>query len=81
MAKEHRPVEKAIGSGALAGTFLRPSGFMQNIVTYMGGTITSRGAFHSAVGEAEIRHVDVRDIAAVAAKARTEPGHERKAYT
>ena len=81
LAKVHRPVEKAIESSGIAWTFLRPNGFMQNVVTYMGETIKSEGAFYSASGEAKISHVDVRDIAAVAVKALTEPGHEGKAYT
>lgn len=81
LAKVHRPVEKAIESSGLMWTFLRPNGFMQNIVTYMGETIKSEGAFYSAIGEVKISHVDVRDIAAVALKALTEPGHEGKAYT
>lgn len=55
--------------------------FMQNVVTYMGDTIKSEGAFYSAIGAAKISHVDVRDIAAVAVKALTEPGHEGKVYT
>lgn len=80
-AKIHRPVEKAIESSGIAWTFLRPNGFMQNIVTYMGETIKAEAAFYSAVGEARISHVDVRDIAAVAVKALTESGHEGKAYT
>src|SRR5262245_51143963 len=79
-AKTHRPVEKAIESSGLDWTFLRPNGFMQNVVTYMGETIRSEGVFYSACGEAKISHVDVRDIAAVAVKALTEPGHERMAY-
>lgn len=81
IAKIHRLVEKAIESSGIAWTFLRPNGFMQNVVTYMSETIKSEGAFYSAVGEAKISHVDVRDIAAVALKALTEPGHEGKAYT
>jgi uncharacterized protein YbjT (DUF2867 family) len=80
-AKTHRPVEKAIESSGLTWTFLRPNGFMQNVVTYMGETIRSGGVFYSSSGEAKISHVDVRDIAAVAVKALTEPGHERKVYT
>ncbi|MGH2362891.1 MAG: SDR family oxidoreductase [bacterium] len=81
LARVHRPVEKAIESSGSAWTFLRPNGFMQNIVTYMGETIKSEGALYSASGEAKISHVDVRDIAAVAVKALTEPGHEGMAYT
>ncbi|HUP59627.1 MAG TPA: SDR family oxidoreductase [Thermoanaerobaculia bacterium] len=80
-AKLHRASEKAIEQSGLAWTFLRPNGFMQNLVTYSGGTIRAQGAFYSSVGDARISHVDVRDIAAVAVKALTEPGHEGKAYT
>lgn len=80
-ARVHRPVEKAIEAGGFTWTFLRPNGFMQNVVNYMGDTIRSQGAFYSATGGARISHVDVRDIAAVAVKALTEPGHEGKAYT
>ena len=81
LAKIHRPVEKAIESSGLAWTFLRPNSFMQNSVTFMGPTIRAEGAFYSASGQEKISHVDVRDIAAVAVKALTEPSHEGKAYT
>ena len=81
LAKVHRPVEKAIESSGFAWTFLRPNSFMQNVVTYMGETIKAEGALYSASGKAKISHVDVRDIAAVAVKALTEPNHEGKAYT
>ena len=81
LALVHRPLERAIESSGMAWTFLRPNSFMQNVVTYMGETIKAEGAFFSASGEAKISHVDVRDIAAVAVKALTEPNHEGKAYT
>ena len=81
LALVHRPLERAIEPSGMAWTFLRPNSFMQNVVTYMGETIKAEGAFFSASGEAKISHVDVRDIAAVAVKALTEPNHEGKAYT
>jgi len=81
LALGHRSVEKAIESSGLEWTFLRPNSFMQNVVTYMGETIKAEAAFYSASGEAKISHVDVRDIAAVAVKALTEPTHAGKAYT
>ena len=80
-AKVHRPVEKAIESSGIAWTFLRPNSFMQNVVTFMAGTIKAEGAFYSASGKAKISHVDVRDIAAIAVKALTESKHEGRAYT
>lgn len=81
LAAVHRPVEQAIEASGLAWTFLRPNSFMQNVVTYMGGTIRAEGVFYSASGDARISHVDVRDIVAVAMKALTEPGHDGKTYT
>lgn len=80
-AHVHRPVEEAIEASGIAWTHLRPNGFMDNMHNFMRGTIESQGAFYSSVGDAKISHVDVRDIAAVAVKALTEPGHESKAYT
>ncbi|HEX9162915.1 MAG TPA: SDR family oxidoreductase [Thermoanaerobaculia bacterium] len=80
-AKIHRPVEKAIEQSGMAWTFLRPNGFMQNMANYNAGSIKSQGAFYGSIGDAKISHVHVKDIAAVALKALTEAGHERKAYT
>ena len=81
LALVHRPVEKAIESSGIEWTFLRPNSFMQNVVTFLGETIKADAAFYSATGEAKISHVDVRDIAAVAVKALTEPIHAGKTYT
>lgn len=80
-AKWHRAAEKAIEASGITWTFLRPNGFMQNLHNYMGDTIRSQGAFYSSTGDAKIAHIDVRDLAAVAVKALTEPGHEGKSYT
>jgi len=81
LALLHRPVEKAIEASGMTWTFLRPNSFMQNVVTFMSETIKTESAFYSASGEAKIAHVDVRDIAAVAVKALTEPTHAGQAYT
>jgi uncharacterized protein YbjT (DUF2867 family) len=81
LALIHRPVEQAIEASGMAWTFLRPNSFMQNVVTFMSETIKAESVFFSASGEAKIAHVDVRDIAAVAVKALTEPTHAGQAYT
>ncbi|MEO6325583.1 MAG: SDR family oxidoreductase [Thermoanaerobaculia bacterium] len=80
-ARIHRPVETAIQASGLAWTFLRPNGFMQNMASYAGPSIRAQSAFYGSTGEARISHVNVRDIAAVAATALTEPGHEGQVYT
>jgi uncharacterized protein YbjT (DUF2867 family) len=80
-ARIHRPVERAIEASGLAWTHLRPNGFMQNVVNYFAATIRDHGAFYQPAGDARISHVDVRDIARVAAAALTGTGHDGKAYT
>jgi len=80
-ARIHRSVEKAIEQSGLAWTFIRPNGFMQNMANYNGATIKSQGAFYGSAGAGRVSHVDVRDIAAVAVAALTQPGHENKSYT
>jgi uncharacterized protein YbjT (DUF2867 family) len=81
LAKIHRPVEKAIESSGLAWTFLRPNSFMQNTVTFLGPMIRAESSFYSSSGQAEVSHVDVRDIASVAVKALAGGGCEGKAFT
>lgn len=80
IARWHRPVEKAIEASGVTYTFLRPGGFMQNFVNYSGDTIRSQGAFYGSAKDSRTAVIDVRDIAAIAVKALTEPGHENKAY-
>ena len=81
LARIHRAGERALESSGLAWTFLRPNSFMQNVETFMAETIRVESAFYSASDDAKVSHVDVRDIAAVAVKALTDPGHEGHAYT
>lgn len=76
----HRAVEQAIEQSGLSWTFLRPNGFMQNVITYMAGTIKSQGMIYSSIGDAKVSSVDARDIGAVGAMVLTEPGHEGRAY-
>ena len=78
-ARWHRVAEKAIEKSGVAWTFLRPTGFMQNFVNYNAGSIKEQGAIYEPM-DAKVSFVDVRDIAAVAVKALTSPGHENKAY-
>lgn len=79
-ARIHREIEKAIEASGLGWTFLRPNGFMQNTATFQAASIRNMSAFHTAAGDGLISFVDVRDIAAVAVKTLTEPGHDGTAY-
>ena len=80
-ARIHHPVERAIEASGLEWTHLRPNGFMQNFVNYMAPTIKAQRAMYTTIPDAPISHIDVRDIARVAALALAHDGHAGKAYT
>jgi uncharacterized protein YbjT (DUF2867 family) len=77
----HRDSEENIEASGLPYTFLRPNGFMQNLVNYSAGTIRSQNAFYGCQGEGAVSLVDVRDVAAVAVTVLAATGHEGKSYT
>jgi len=75
----HAKIEKYLVNLGLPYTMLRPGFFMQNLVTTHRQDIIS-GEILVPAGHGRTSFVDVRDIAAVAALALTEPGHEFRAY-
>ncbi len=79
--RQHAESEDYIRSKGLPYTFLRPNGFMQNLVNYNSATIRSMGKFFGSEGEGKISFIDVRDVAAVAVRTLTEDGHIGKEYT
>ena len=79
--RQHAESEDYIRSTGIPYTFLRPNGFMQNLVNYNAGTINAQNAFYGSEGDGTVSHIDIRDIAAVAAKVLTEDGHISEAYT
>jgi len=76
----HRHSEENIEASGLPYTFLRPNGFMQNLVNYNAGTIRSHNAFYGCQGNGAVSVVDIRDIAAVAVMVLAATGHEGKSY-
>ena len=79
--RQHAQSEDYIQSTGVPYTFLRPNGFMQNMVNYNAPTINTQNAFYGSEGDGRVSQIDVRDVAAVAVKALTEDGHVGKAYT
>lgn len=79
IGRAHYEVERALLASGLAWTILRPHVFMQNLID-QAPTIAREGRVYSASGEGKIPFVDTRDIAAVAAVALTQPGHEGQKY-
>jgi uncharacterized protein YbjT (DUF2867 family) len=76
----HAAVERRIRELGIGFTFLRPNLFFQGLFAFA-GTIASERRFFAPIGDAQVSAVDVRDIAAVAVAALTEPGHEGRTYT
>ena len=80
----HRRAERIIEESGIPYTFLRPNEFMQNFINFHGHSIKNNNAFYLPLEDAKVSVVDVRDIAAVAAKALTENGdnnkHKNKKY-
>src|SRR5271157_1822139 len=79
--RQHAQSEDYILSSGVPYTFLRPNGFMQNIVNYNASTINAQNAFYGSEGDGQVSQIDLRDVAAVAVRALTEDGHVGKAYT
>ncbi len=77
---QHRDSEENIEASGLPYTFLRPNGFMQNLVNYDAGAIRSQNAFYGCQGNGAVSVVDIRDIAAVAVIVLAATGHEGKSY-
>lgn len=76
----HYKIEEYLVNSPLTWTFLRCSFFMQNLNTTHRLEIKERDEIFVPVGKARTSFIDVRDIAAVAANALSQPGHENKAY-
>ena len=76
----HGAVEQHVRDLGIGYTFLRPNLYFQGLLTFA-GSISTEGKFFAPIGDAEVSAVDVRDIAAVAAVALTQAGHEGATYT
>jgi len=66
LSRWHRGAESVLGASGLATTTLRPTSFMQNLVTVSGPSIRAADRFHLPLGRAAQSSIDARDIAAVA---------------
>jgi uncharacterized protein YbjT (DUF2867 family) len=75
----HAVVEQAIRDSGMAYTFLRANLFMQEFLSFRDPILQS-GQFFAPIGDGKVSLVDVRDLAAVAVAALTEPGHDDKTY-
>ncbi len=80
IGKWAREREILIERSGIAWTFLRPDMFMSNSIDWWAATIKTQSAVYFPGGKGKAAPIDPRDIAAVAAKTLTQPGHEGCAY-
>jgi uncharacterized protein YbjT (DUF2867 family) len=76
----HARVEQRIRDLGIGYTFIRPNLYFQGLLGFA-KLIAKTGRFFAPIGDARVSAVDVRDVAAVATIALTEPGHIDKTYT
>jgi (4-alkanoyl-5-oxo-2,5-dihydrofuran-3-yl)methyl phosphate reductase len=79
IATWHQASERAIQNLGIAWTFVQPGAFMSNALNWR-DSIERQGKVFSNYGDGKVAYIHPRDIAAVAVRALTEPGHEGKAY-
>ena len=76
----HGEIDRYLAESGLPHTLLLPSGFMQNFLT-SAQYVADQGILCGMTGETRVSYIDTRDVAAVAARVLTSPGHQGKAYT
>lgn len=78
--RDQREIESALVASGLNFTLLRNNAYMQNFLM-MAKEIATTGNFCMATGDGRIGHIDVRDVADVAAHIAAAPaGHAGKTY-
>ncbi|WP_256941562.1 NmrA family NAD(P)-binding protein [Bacillus thuringiensis] len=73
-------IERIIKESGIPYTFLRPSFFMQNLLSQHGDELRKDKIIEVLAGRGKTSFIDVRDIGEVAAKVLTEDRHRFKAY-
>jgi uncharacterized protein YbjT (DUF2867 family) len=79
-ARMHGEIERRLEASGMAYTQLRPGEFM-TVYFRQVPNITNKGALFLPMEDARIACIDIGDIAEIAAKVLTEPGHENKVYS
>lgn len=78
--RTHGEIIETLRSSGVPHTVLAPNGYLQYLETHA-VSIARDGVLATPGGDAEISHIDVRDVAAVAAAILTDPtGHAAKTY-
>ena len=80
IGKWHLEREELIRKSGLEWTFLRPGMFMSNSGDWWADSIRQQAAVYFPGGKGKVAPVDPGDVAAVAAAALTQPGHQAQVY-
>jgi uncharacterized protein YbjT (DUF2867 family) len=80
LIRNHGKSEAQLEESGLGWTILRPTIFMQNLVPFIGPSVSKESTLYAPAGDALLPWVDTRDIAAVAASVLTTKGHEGFIY-
>ncbi|WP_051944301.1 NmrA family NAD(P)-binding protein [Streptacidiphilus rugosus] len=80
-ARRHWITQQYLAKRGLPSTVLFPNYFMQVLLHRCAASVRERGMLVSPAGDRGISMVDLRDVAEVAARVLTEPGHEGESYT
>jgi uncharacterized protein YbjT (DUF2867 family) len=80
LLRAHARIERFLEDSGLAFTILRPTFFSQNWAAFYAQSIKAGQPVYANAGDARLGWIDTRDIAAVAAAALTEAGHEGRIY-
>ncbi|WP_042431781.1 NAD(P)H-binding protein [Streptacidiphilus anmyonensis] len=79
ITRVQRDNERLLRESGIAWTLLRPRAFMSNRLSWA-ASVRAEGVVRALLGDAPNASVDPRDIAAVAARALTEEGHEGRVH-
>lgn len=80
ITRVHGEAEQTVARAGIPWTFLRPGGFATNRLLWA-DTIRASGVVREAFPDSQSALIHEADIAAVAARALTEPGHQGGTYT
>jgi NAD(P)H dehydrogenase (quinone) len=77
--RAHRQVAVHLDATGLPVTYLAPSGYMENLVD-AADTIRDEGTIYAPAGQGQVSFIAAKDVARVAARVLTSPGHEDETY-
>jgi uncharacterized protein YbjT (DUF2867 family) len=77
----HHPIiDQAVRTSGIGYTILRPNFLMQDFATFYGKAIRAAGTIFLPLGDAQVSHLDLRDLAKASVAALTDDRHLGRTY-